>query len=110
MTTIKKTTKEEREEHDIRVLCRALSARGSKVRRENLSRGSGFRTKSGDCVYYGLNTIFVDRRLPSTQQLAIVVEYFLSTNAKLSLVEFESLSSGTRKDLQGVLDLAEANS
>lgn len=95
--------REDREERDIRTLCRALAHRGKKVRRENLIRGTGFKARSGDCIFLGMNTVFVDRRLPVAQQLSLVVDYFISTSTALSQDEFEKLSSSTQKELRVVV-------
>ena len=92
--------RDERDERDIRTLCRVLAHRGRKIRRENLIRGSGFKAKSGDCVFMGTNTVFVDRRLPLAQQLSLVVDYLISTQTELLPDEYEKLSSSTQKELK----------
>lgn len=66
--------KEAKEEREIRGLVRLFAKKGFVVRREQLARGNGFRVKSGNCVFHGQDMLFVDRRLPPSEQRRILVD------------------------------------
>lgn len=80
----------------IRFIERLFRKRGVIVRREKLSRGPAFRVKSGDCLLAGNSIIFVDRRLPAEQQLAVLVEYLVDAPFDLPEAELKPLPASTR--------------
>ena len=57
------------------------------MRRENLSRGSAFRVKSGNCLLSGKDLIFVDKRLPAPQQLSVLLD--MAVELQLPFEEIE---------------------
>ena len=83
---------EESMERSFRELSRFFTKRGVSVRRENLPRGHSFRAKSGNCELSGRNLIFVDKRLPIQQQLAVLSDYLVDFNLEISEEEISSLS------------------
>lgn len=56
-------------------LARGLTARGVKIKREKLMRGSGFRVRSGTCLIKGEEVLFVDKNLAPDQQLSVLVDF-----------------------------------
>lgn len=94
--------KDEREESDLKVLSRALQVRGFRIRREQLARGYGFAVKSGQCVFDGTDVVFLDRRLPLSQQLSLLLDFILSDGSdshriELTEAELDELSQSTQK-------------
>ena len=63
----------------INKLSRGLRDRGVKIKREKLTRGSGFRVRSGLCSVNGENVLFVDRNLATDQQLSVLVDYAIDS-------------------------------
>lgn len=86
----KKTQKEREEDQQIKQLASLFEKRGIKVRREKLSRGQSFRVKSGDCVYTEEKVLFLDKRLPSDQQINVLIDYIQDFSIKLEDSELES--------------------
>ena len=93
--------KEQEDERQVRKLVQVLGNRGIVVRRENLSRGSSFRVKSGGCLFSGENIIFLDRRLPVSQQISVLVDHMLDLEVQLLPEESEGLSRQTLTLLAG---------
>lgn len=87
----KKTVQEKRDEQELRSLVRIFAARGVTVRQENLSRGSSFRVKSGNCVFAGKDVIFLDRRLPLSQQISLLTDVLLEAQLELNEDELATL-------------------
>lgn len=93
--------REQEEERQLKKLVQVLNNRGIAVRRENLSRGSAFRVKSGGCLFSGENIVFLDRRLSISQQLAVLVDHILDLDMQLLPAESEGLSKQTLALLAG---------
>lgn len=91
-----KSPKVKREEQQVKSLSQAFERRGVTVRREKLSRGHSYRVKSGDCEFEGEKHVFLDRRLPTDQQILVLVDYLLDFNFGLDEEELDALSSSTR--------------
>ncbi len=93
-------SKQEREaDRQLRILGKILEARGISVRREKLSRGPAFRVKSGECIYTGKPHLFVDRRLPSEQQISLILDFFQECSLTLEDAELEQLSDKIRRQV-----------
>jgi len=58
----------------LKSLISTLLSKGIEVRRENLTRGNSFRVKSGLCVLDGGKKIFIDRRMPESEQIRFLSE------------------------------------
>jgi hypothetical protein len=98
--TKKSTETEKEEERQLRSLSSALKRQGVEVRRESLTRGHAFNVKSGGCVFSDQPHIFVDRRLPVSQQVGILVDFVLEKKLVLTDEEMSRLSSSTKSLLQ----------
>ena len=96
MASLSEKEKEKQRLRDFRFLSELAQKRGISVRREKLSRGYSYRVKSGECVFGGENLVFVDRRLPIEQQLAILVDYLIDSNISLLAEDAQALSTPTR--------------
>ena len=61
-------------EHEtlVQALIRAVEYLGVKVRREELRRGPGWRTMSGQCRVQQVSFCFIDRTLPLQEQVALL--------------------------------------
>ena len=84
------------EETEVRALTEALKRHGIVVRREKLARGHEFRVKSGSCRALGKNLLFVDKNLPTAQQLGLLVDYFVEKRIGLLPNELERVSTSRR--------------
>ncbi len=91
-----KSPKLKREEQQVKSLAQVFERRGVTVRREKLSRGHSYRVKSGDCQFEGEPHVFLDRRLPTEQQILVLVDYLLDFNFGLEQEELAALSASTR--------------
>ncbi len=91
-----KSVQEKKEESQIRLLAKALLQSGIEVRREQLARGHSFRVKSGDCLHTDRSLLFVDRRLPLSQQLSVLVDYIVDKDLQLPSEVIGDLSAQTR--------------
>lgn len=92
-------------ERMIRSLEKTFASRGFSVRREKLCSGPAFKVKSGNCFFSGENLIFVDRRLPSDQQLNVLLDHLVSLRQTgrgidLSSEELEHLPAPLREMLE----------
>ncbi|MDD2942803.1 MAG: hypothetical protein PHC51_07545 [bacterium] len=81
---------ERQQERCLRLICKLFATRGIVVRRENLSRGSSYRVKSGGCVLTGDNLLFIDRRLPCEQQFSMLADFADTTG--MTFTEDEVIS------------------
>jgi hypothetical protein len=100
-------SKLEREaDRQLRILGKILEGRGISVRREKLSRGPAFRVKSGECIYTGKPHLFVDRRLPSEQQISLILDFFQECEISLEESEVEELSDKVRRQLENRISQA----
>lgn len=90
-------TNTRKDEAAIRVLERAFARAGITVRREKLSCGTAYRTKSGSCFVSGQQMLFVDRRLAPDQQLSVLVDYVLQLEVELVKSEQDALPQATRE-------------
>lgn len=81
---------------DLRYLSQLAQRHGISVRRENLARGHSYRVKSGECVFGGANLVFVDKRLPTEQQLAVLVDFLIDNRIPLDVADAENLTHATR--------------
>ena len=95
--------KEKLLEQEIRKLAAILSARLVSVRREQLSRGRSYRVKSGECVLGGTNVVFVDKRLPLEQQVAVLIDYVVDAQFELDEAELSSLPPASQELLRSKL-------
>lgn len=68
-------------EERLKGLIHSCTSLGFVVRRENLARGHSFRVKSGGCVLGSERYLFLDRRLPLSQQLSVLSD-FLTERAR----------------------------
>jgi hypothetical protein len=98
--TKKSAAKEKEEERQVRALSSALRRQGVEVRRESLTRGHAFNVKSGGCIFSDQPHVFVDRRLPVTQQVSILVDFVLEKQLTLTDEETGNLSPSTQALLQ----------
>lgn len=73
----------DRDEQSVKALSRILAKRGLAVRREKLTRGTAFRATSGACGLDGKQLLFIDKRLPVDQQLAVLLDYALEVKPEL---------------------------
>ena len=97
------SNKENKLEKEVKALANVLEKGGMQVRREKLSRGPAYRVKSGDCYFAGYNVVFVDKRLPLTQQLSVVIDYLVDLKIPLPENDALELSSSTQALLQAKL-------
>lgn len=81
------------DDSQLRVLGRILERHGVVIRRENLSRGSSFRVRSGDCMLSGSKHLFVDKRLPVQQQISLLVDYLLDSQCSITADELVRFST-----------------
>ncbi len=86
-----RNAKEVEEERQLKQLASILEKHGVTVRRENLSRGSSFRVKSGGCYFSGEKILFLDKRLPLSQQKAVLIDHAVELELKLEATELEQL-------------------
>lgn len=84
------------EETKVRKLSKLLIDKGFKVRRENLSRGSAFRVKSGDCTFTGDKYLFVDKRLQPDQQYNIIVDFISANRVEFQREEISFLTESEK--------------
>ncbi len=98
MALVKKTksNQEKEDEKQVKLLVSLFQRKGIEVRREKLARGSGFRVKSGNCLFSGNDLLFLDRRLPLKQQLTVMVDWLVEKNVDLSDEEMEELPKAAR--------------
>jgi hypothetical protein len=92
-----KTKKEKAAERQLRAITKIFSRIGISVRREKLSSGPSFRVKSGNCLVSGNPLIFIDRRLPSAQQLSVLIDYLVDLKIELNDDELELFDKKTQK-------------
>ncbi len=59
----------------LRSLVDSFSDHGFTVRRENLTRGSSFRVKSGSCLLAEKKLLFVDKRMSLSQQVSVLTDF-----------------------------------
>ncbi len=83
-----------------------FAKRGISVRRENLTRGSAFRVKSGNCSFNGKDIIFVDKRLATTQQVSFLVDCLVETKLVLDEAELLYLPPSARTLLESSIKAA----
>ena len=69
-----KVEKDPKKEKVIQILTQVLSDGGYKVRREELGRGFGWKASSGTCRVLHDKVLFLDRRLPQSEQLSLLLE------------------------------------
>lgn len=97
MALVSKITQEQQDEKVIKLLSKAVSKQGVVVRREKLARGSAYRVKSGDCVFSGENMLFLDKELPTKQQLGMLIDWLLDRNIQLSNEDLTLLPNATQE-------------
>lgn len=85
----KKSAQQREDDRFLRNLVKIFTGRGVSVRQENLSRGHSFRVKSGACKVEGQDVIFLDRRLPSSQQATVLTDFLVDAHVALSDEELD---------------------
>ena len=80
----------------LRGLTKIFFRHGIAVRRENLTRGTAYRVKSGNCSFNGKDLIFVDKRLPAAQQVSFLVDCLVETKLALEQSELGMLPPSAR--------------
>lgn len=80
------------EDRDLKRFSSILTTKGISIRREKLVSGSSFRVKSGHCKLSGDNFLFLDNRLPSSQQLSILTDFATERAIRFKENELEGLS------------------
>ena len=88
-----KGLREKEDERQLKRLIPLLREKGFNVRRENLPRGHAFHARSGSCVFSGKDFIFIDKRLPVSNQLSLLVDYALERKVYLSAEELKGCLS-----------------
>lgn len=96
----KRTNKEKEEERQVKALSQIFESRGVKVRRENLSRGPSFRVRSGDCLLTGERVVFLDKRLPSDQQINVLIDQLSAHEIELNETELAEFPKTTQVLIQ----------
>ena len=66
--------KDQEYEKQIKALISDLKSRGVRVRREKLSRGIGYKVRSGSCHVMGDGIFFLDSRLSLDQQKEVLLK------------------------------------
>ena len=89
-------------EREIKRLSKIIEAKGVKVRREKLVRGHSFRVKSGACEIVGQEHVFIDKRLPTESQVAILLDAFVERNLCLEASELSELSARSKSILSSL--------
>jgi hypothetical protein len=86
---------EREKEREVRHLIDQVQKLGLVVRREELKRGIGWKASSGTCVVTNERVVFVDRRLPLTEQLVFLSSLLVkaSKGKDTSLQEYSAESS-----------------
>ena len=96
MAAPSKSVREKETEDQVKALCKLFERKGIAVRREKLARGSAFRVKSGDCILTGHRYVFVDRRLPTDQQLNVLLDYLGDFKFEFSADDLKALPKAAR--------------
>lgn len=89
------------EVEDLRRLVHVVERRGIEVRREKLVSGTAFKVRSGNCLLQGEEILFLDRRLPQPQQVAVLVDLIREADFDLDDEEIRGLSVGLQALLSG---------
>ena len=97
MPAKQKTQKERVADKQLKILGSLFEKRGITVRRERLSRGPGYRVKSGGCHLTGNGYLFIERRMPSDHQLSLLVDYFVDLGFAAEDSELDGFSPKIRK-------------
>ena len=96
--------RDKEDEKQLRSLVQTIQKRGYNVRRENLPRGHSYRVRSGSCFFSGEKLIFIDKRLPVSHQLSLLVGQVIERKLRLSDEELSGLKSNTRTVLAMTAD------
>ncbi len=96
MPANKKTKKDKEDEKHLKQLSSLFKKQGIEVRRERLYRGSGFRVKSGNCLFSGDDLLFLDRRLPLKQQLSVMIDWMVEKDIKFDTEDLETLPNSLK--------------
>ena len=93
-----------KDEFDISIskLTRGLRDRGVVIKREKLTRGAGYRVRSGLCSVKGESVLFVDKNLASDQQLSVLVDYAIDSGLADVAREVPELPANLRTLVGGV--------
>jgi hypothetical protein len=83
-------------------LSRGLKSRGVNIKLEKLTRGSGFRVRSGLCSIKGEDVFFVDKNLAPDQQLSVLVDYAIDCGMTDVAREVAELPSNLKTLVGGV--------
>lgn len=84
-------SKETISDSNIRRLQKIVQKSGIEVRRENLTRGSSYKVKSGVCQFSGKPLLFLDKRLSNDQQASVLVDYLLDNQLAVNNEDMEEL-------------------
>lgn len=85
-----------KDERELRCLLALLRERGIAVRREKLTSGPSFRVKSGSCEVYGEDVLYIDKNLPSRQQISLLLDYLIDRAVPVPEEALENLSPASR--------------
>lgn len=97
---------DQQDEFEVKLLSRVLERQSVQVRREKLSRGREYRVKSGSCTAFGDKLLFLDRNLPPSQQLSVLVDFIVDRKIPLSEEDIEPLSELRKEILRPMLEVA----
>lgn len=86
-------TKDPKKEEIIKLLIGVLARNGTKVRREELKSGPGWRAVSGSCVLDNQPTIFLDRKIGQEDQITFLIDKIKDNSFVLEDNERELLPS-----------------
>lgn len=90
-------------ENVIKALTSLFASQGFKVRREELKRGPGWKASSGNCRKIEDKLIFIDRRSPSDEQIAFLVQQFSDLDIHIGDEMIATVPEEIRTDVKGLL-------
>ncbi len=85
-----------KKESVIKELAVLAESYGFSVKRENLKQGIGWKVMSGSCRFNEQKLIYVDRKLPQTDQISFLFNKFVTLGLKPDFEQLQNLSEDTR--------------
>jgi hypothetical protein len=80
----------------IKELAVLAEARGYAVKRENLKQGIGWKVMSGACRFNEDKLIYIDRKLPQSDQISFLFSKVVALGLKPDSEQLQNLSEDTR--------------
>ena len=91
-----------KKESIIKELALLAESQGYSVKRENLKQGIGWKAMSGSCRFNEVKLIYIDRKLPQSDQISFLFNKVISLGLRPDSEQLQNLSEDTRSMFSAV--------